>query len=561
MGLYLISLLCFFSAYCFSAEPPQKLFSLTPNRILFLIQSGHFQEALKLYQTYASEMGHHDTELLFHIGLALLDQGYKSSDPEIQVLTIYGAGISLNEKVLYILEEGLRSSYPQIQLIAMGFLSRFQNDVADMALNRALSSNYLEIRLEGAYHLIKRKVPAAVFQAEALMSKVPVEILPLFPEIFAAAGTPEATRILRRLLSHSNEQVRVSAILSATKYARDDLLPTIRTLASQHSILQQEAAAMAFGVLKDETAVSRLKRLSQSPTLSVRLAANRALVVLGHKEHLSEVLKEAQNRDLFAIAMLGELEDGENVLCDLMNHPDIQVKVNAVLSLLKQRNPNCMIPLFHLLVRDARDLAIQTIYSKGRTLTAYKVVPSAHENLKENLIALELSLCLREEILKMAMGLPEKDFMHLAQLLFNARQNDLVPALVSALELLHTPAAIELLKKQQQKAGAPLIRNYCNLALYRLKEEGPYADNLRIWVNQQHSEELIQFRPSLPRDANHDDPYQLTPEETSRLLVESFEALTGRQDAEGINILLNAIQHGNSKNKYALTGLLMRAAL
>ena len=53
--------------------------------------------------------------------------------------------------------------------------------------------------------------------------------------------------------------------------------------------------------------------------------------------------------------------------------------------------------------------------------------------------------------------------------------------------------------------------------------------------------------------------YQLTPQETSKLLVDSFDAFLKTQDDKGIDIVLEAIQNGNPKNKYALAGLLIHA--
>jgi hypothetical protein len=73
-------------------------------------------------------------------------------------------------------------------------------------------------------------------------------------------------------------------------------------------------------------------------------------------------------------------------------------------------------------------------------------------------------------------------------------------------------------------------------------------------------EELIRFRPFLPREMrDQEENYQLTPEDNSSLLIASFESFVINKDERGIDILLEAIQNGNAKNKYALAGLLMRA--
>ncbi|MBA3958588.1 MAG: HEAT repeat domain-containing protein [Parachlamydiaceae bacterium] len=540
---------------CLSVTPS------TPNRILYLLQAGHVEDAFNLYREFTAHHQKHDAELLQQIGLMLLNEGARSADPETQLLTLFGAGISLNEKTLYILEEGLRSPQPQLQLVALSFLAKFNNDEADLALNRALSSNFALIRLEAVFQLIKRKAPHAVSHAESLMSKLPVEAAPLFPQMFAHAGTPEAMRILRKMLAHSSQDVRVEAVLAAAKNRRDDMLPSIRSLATHHALPQQEACAFAFGALKDESAVPKLQQLTESRSPHVKLSALQALNSLGRSEVRAEIVKMANAENIFAIVLLGEMEGSEESLVALMQHPNQQIKVNAVLALLKRKDPRCLPLLCELLIRDSRDLALSKVGSPGGVFTAYKLIPSAQQNLGDDPASLEQSLSLREEAIKAAVELPEAEFFRFMNTLLSVQQNNLVPAIVGSLEALRTPVAVEVLKKLQQKAGAPLIRNYCNLALYRLKEEGTYSDNLRKWVAQQHQGELIQFRPLIGNEGSLEiSEYQLTPQETSRLLVESFEALTQQQDEAGITTLLDAIQYGNAKNKYALTGLLMRAS-
>ena len=56
-----------------------------------------------------------------------------------------------------------------------------------------------------------------------------------------------------------------------------------------------------------------------------------------------------------------------------------------------------------------------------------------------------------------------------------------------------------------------------------------------------------------------ENPFQLTPEETSSLLIEAFVTLADQHDPKGIDILLGAIKDGHEKNKYALAGLLLKS--
>src|SRR5580704_5123420 len=73
-----------------------------PYQILYQMQSGNAPESINAYKEYYKHLGHHDLELVQRLGMILIDQGYRSQDPEIQVLTMFGAGISTHEKTIYV---------------------------------------------------------------------------------------------------------------------------------------------------------------------------------------------------------------------------------------------------------------------------------------------------------------------------------------------------------------------------------------------------------------------------------------------------------------------------
>lgn len=544
-----------------SSSAPSNTSTSVPNHILFLTHTGDTAKALQAYTDYVQQNGSHDFELIERIGLIILDQGFRSKDPETMLLTLFGAGISLNEKALYILEEGLVHNQPELQLIALNFLSKYHNDRADEVIHKAMASNYLIIRLEAVLSMARRKDPKATAQTEALMAKVDEDMWAIFPQIYAANGDAQSIKILRKMLAHSAEEIRIEAILSVAKHERDDLLPVIRRLATHHEPAQQEACAAALGMLRDESSAAKLQQLSKSSNATIKLAALKSLYHLGRKQVREEVEALAKNNDLFAIALLGDMPGSEDVLAELLKHSSSQVMGNAALALLELGDPRCVSFIAEILMKDVRDLSIFKLNSPGKSLSAWKIVPSSQQNFKDQSTSLEVSLDAREALLMQAVDLPDKQFLMLANAIFETQQNDLVPTLVDVLENHPTPEVITLLKKHQQKAGAPLIRNYCNLALYKLKEAGPYADNLRTWVTQQQNIDLIRFRPLLPFNLRKEveTSFSLTPQETSRLLVDAFEAFVSTQDDKGIEMLISVIQHGNPKNKYALIGLLMRA--
>ena len=533
-----------------------------PSQILYLMQTGNLASALEEYNKRYQERGCHDLETLQKIGLILLNQGSRSKDPEVQLITLFGAGVSMNDSVQYILEEAVQNPDPRFQLIALSLLSKFKNDTVDEVVNRAMTSPFLIIRAEGAVYLAEKKHPKAFGQIDSLMQKAPAEALPIFPELFALLGTHSAIKALQRLLLHPNEEVRTSAILSAAKFGRDDLLPNIRRLAGLHNVATREACAVALGMLKDESSVNRLHEFTRSSSPSVRLAAFQALYKLGREEMRKNIEDLGKQEEIFAISILGSMPGCEPILRPLLNSSNIQVRMNAALALLELRDPACCGALQEILIKDFRDLAFVQIHSHGRGLTAWRVVPSAHHKFKEDPSIIELSDGLRTLVLEKSLELPEDTFFRIANKIFEKQQNDLVPLTTHLLENLQTPEAIALLKKHREQIGAPLIRNYCNLALFNIKEEGPYEEALILWTSSQLMHDLINFKATLTSNFKQTNlsSYQLTPEETSRLLIEAFESFTKRRNERSINLLLHAIQHGNQKNRYALAGLLILAA-
>lgn len=552
VGFFLLISHCLFSPFSHASASPVQL-----GKISFLIQQGQSIQAVKLYRDYYAEEEKHDFEAIHQIGLGLLDEGFRDSDPETQLLALFGASVSAHDEVYYILEESLRNPHPQIALVAIHAISRFQNNRSDQSLVRALGSDYLLIRLEAASQLCKKKHEEAISQVESLMYKTPKEFLPLYPKLYAIIDSPQATRLIRKMLNHSSAEVRVAAIMSIAQNKRDDLLPQIRQQASQIHYAQQEACAYALGVLKDDKAIGKLKSLTRSQYPTVALAAQQALYRLGQREVIEKIREGAKKGDLFAIAVLSEIPEETATLVDLLQSKDLNVRLNANLALLEHQHPACLPMLKEILIQDKRDLAFTEIVSPAGALKAWKAIGSGSQLLKEDPSAYETNLELKEKVLEMARNLPEKEFLKLAELVLKTHQHTIIPVTVELLEDLSTPAAIDLLIKYHQQPGAPLVRQYCNLALYRLKEAGSYGEKLRQWVQTQSHQHLIQFRPFSLEIRGKD--YQLTPEETSRLLIGIFEAFTVNQDHEGIEALMEAIQNGHAKNRYALAGLLLRA--
>lgn len=527
---------------------------------LYLMQQNRIEESFEKYREYCELAGRHDFDILQQMGLILLQKGIQSEDPQTFLMTLFGAGLSGSSGALEILEKGLQSADPQVQLISMHLISKFDDDrVADI-LNRAMGSDYLAIRMEAAFYLAQRKHPHAVGQIEGLMYRLPPAFKPFFPSLFALTGTNDATAALRRLIEDTDPQTRIESILHVAKLNRDDFLPLLRKRLTHTHIAEVEATAFAIGALKDSHSTPRLKKLIASPTDSVRIAASVALFQLGDRSHVPTVVSLAQESNLFAIYALGSISGSEEVLAELIKSKDLQVRINASIALLQRRDPRCIPPLMEILISDNRNLAFYPFLSVGKTLSALKAVPSAELHSKNPLIDLSYSMALREHLLREAVHLPSLEFLKVARQVFQSQQNDLVPATIALLENLQTEGAIAVLQEGAEKIDAPLVRDYCHLALYRLKQEGPYEEYINHWVMNQKESQLIQLRPLLPWKYRLEQAdYTLTPEETSHLLVDAFLSIASRRDEKSISFLLEAIQSGNPQNRYALMGLLMKA--
>jgi len=530
-------------------------------QIVYLAQSKEYQKSIELYKKYQKQIGKHDFEVLEHLATAILEQGSKSEDPQVQLLSIFASSLAGISSSYDILAAGISSSNMQTQLASLQFLARMQEDQTEQLLHKAMASEFLYTRLEAAYILAARKSRSATGQVEALMHKLPPQMRFFFPELFAIIGTSDAVGILRHMMDDPFHAIRIEAILSAARHGRDDLLPAIRTCATHIDVAEQEACATALGYLKDSSSLKRLKKLSNSPSENVQLAALRSLYSLGDESAKERIIEKAKEKNSFAITMLGDITGSEATLLSLVDDENISIRFNAALSLLKRKDARAVPYIKEFLLRDSRDLGFQPQTSIGNSLKTWKVISSMQQHAKESYYDLmALSLSVRDSILKDCLELPEEAFIKTAKLIFDTKQNEMIPLLVALLENKRTPPAIDLLKAKSQTAGAPLIRAYCNLALFRLKEPGPYEENLKKWVVSHKSHELIQFRPSLPWAARlTESNFDLTPEESSSLLIESYQVLAERHDEKSIDFLLTTLQDGENKNLPVLAGILLRA--
>jgi len=531
-------------------------------QVLHAMQQGNYPKSLETYKDLKAKIGHDDLELVQQMGLMLLQQGSRSSDPEVLLLALYGTAVTGDPSFLPLFEAGILCDNPNIQMAATQLIAGFNDDRADAILSKALASPYLPIRLEAAYALARKRHTTAFGQIEALMYKVDERLRPLFPTLFAIEGSALSMANLRQMLYDNDLQVRLETILNLAENERDDFLPQIRSLANHIETTQQEACAYALGILKDEGANTILQRLVRSPHPQVQLAAHFALYQLGRKE-AAEFLRERaiKEHDLFAIALLSECEGYEETLAELLQSTDRHVRLNAAIGLLRKRDSRCRQGILEILLSDSRDVSLQQIHSDGLALRAWKW-SSTPALMQKTPYQYELALAYKENLLQQCVDLPQETFLYIAYTLFRAGSRSLVPLLVELLRNLQSEEAVALLQSQLERAGAPLIRGYCLLALYEIDPSGPYTERLIATVRDLRQTALIRFRALIPWKMRLQTPsaYTLTPEEQSRLFLSALIALASQKDARAIEALMETMAEGNPKNRYALAGLLIRAA-
>ena len=314
------------------------------------------------------------------------------------------------------------------------------------------------------------------------MLNCPPETHHLFPHFFALSEGYGSSDNLRKCLSNENEHVRLATILAISQFERDDLLPDLKLLASQHDTPQLEACLHALGSLHDDSAIDLLSSYTAHSSENVSLTALMSLASLDKKEALEEISQRALQGNLFAISLLSDFPEQEKTLERLLFDHDSQVQLNAALGLLFQKNSKGL-PIIMSTLTDAPSLLLLPWHSPGKTVFALKAF---YHNPKQrnHPYAQQVSKHIKEKVLTAALQLPEKDFLVIVKAIVEAHQKELIPQALSLLGSLKTDSAIEALKEFQRMPGAPLVRAWSNLLLYQLKEPGPWKESLIGWMRR-----------------------------------------------------------------------------
>lgn len=524
-------------------------------KLLLLVYQGKDKEAFELYLEEYEKTKTHNYPLLQKMALGLIQYGCRQKERESKILSLFGASFSSNDETFFCLEEGLSNEDPMIQLVSIKGLAERNDDRADRALIRALSSPYLILRLQAVSILCQKKHSQAVSQVESLLYKTPKFIRGIYAELLAETKDCRANHLLKKLLNDPLVETRLATIKAASRHHIDELVPQIRQKLVLSNYKEQEAACFAIGELKDESSISKLDLLSRSSYPCLALSARLACYKLGKHDAADSIAQDAAEGNLFAIQALGKTMRGEKTLLELSKNSNIQIKLNALLSLLEQKNQEEIETLVSLLFDKNKLFSLTSETSPGETLSYVKWngLHSSSNSLEGN-----LDIEIKNDVIEKIRYLSEEKFLKACDLILETQQNAFIPLVTALLEEMETEGATKCLIKHQQQLGAPLVRNYCTLSLYRMKEQpGPWKKYLMDWISNQSTTEFIRFKP-LEEASIAKGSYSLTPEEKSQFLIHAMESVAQTRSEEAVTALAEAIKNGHSKNKYAIAGLLLR---
>ncbi|MBS0585024.1 MAG: HEAT repeat domain-containing protein [Verrucomicrobia bacterium] len=530
---------------------------------LYLISKNEVVKAVEQYLKQYEKTKTHDFQILEELGHILLEKGAQSGNLEEQLIALFGISLSQEKAPLHLLESGIKSNHPLVQAASLHLLAQRHEDMVNEIIAMALKSDFLMIRFEALHFLIERKAKNALGYVEALANLLDPRARPYFVDFYASFASNEAIHTLKTMISDKNNDVRVAAILAATRFMRDDLLPNIRSSFTDANPGLKEAAAFSLGKLRDLHSLETLRAAKNSPFIETRLATLFSLYQMGDLEAKDAILALAEKGNCYAITLCKEIPEAEPVLAKLLTHEDPTCVLNAALALLSLRCEDALPHLISILFTDRDYEGFIPATSPGRSLLYWKPVSLASLPIPEATKEIQgLTLKLQEEVLRNALDLSEDAFLLLVNRLLQQKRQPHISLITNLLQNRGTPKALKVLEHHAKRNRSSLTRTYCQLALYRIKNTPERKASLVNWLESHKEIRMLSFKPMVQRGARPDQNianYELSPEETSGLLIEIFDAFAINHDEDTIALLLRAIKDGHEKNRVALSGLLLKS--
>ena len=387
----------------------------------------------------------------------------------------------------------IRSGNPIIQLSAVQALSSLNTSEADEILTEALRSDYVAVRLEAAWKIAAKRSPQAFVQIDALSHKLPESFRPCLPELYAVEGSLNSIHRIRQLLIDPDDDVVIESLIAVGQYriiGCDDLLLSM----DPHSPAVLEALAFSLRSVDSEESRARLHLLADHSCPCVRIQAALTLVAFGEPGYLSTIHDCAAAGDLFAVAALSECR--EPLAADDFTDPSRPFRMNVSLALLNQKDIRCVKGLKELISLPDDEVLYHSI-SVGHSLWYWDAAAIDSFDASARPVLKEQALVAKELLLVRSLDLSEEAFAEVARAVFVEDRIDLFPCLVQLLENQRSDAAVDILRQESLRVGAPYHRAFAMLSLVRLGIEQD-EKNLTSILDFARERDGPSWRPPLP---------------------------------------------------------------
>lgn len=542
-------------------------FSTQTNYKIFCAGQQSTQQALSLYLEALDTHKEHDFVVLRKIAENCLRQSLGSLDPQTREGAIIGAGLARSMETLDILSLAMENPNPTQQLLVLSVLATNPSKTSNELLFKALSSPYPFIRLEAAYQLASLKNTKVVDHLHSFIHKLPEEIRALSAAIFLRLETEESDAYIRELLASSKSTTRNYTALLIGEYQQKRFVPTLRSLLTSASFIDQEGALYALGKLKDGQSYPHIKHILKKDSPDLSLAAAQALIYLGNEEEALPILKqqiqEEKPRALYTGRILSQEEGIPLLLPIFLNTSHAEPKLNAGLALLHLgcTHPE-LIEYFTLWLEAPHYHQIITQSpSQGRATSSWKFTPIILPNeVAERHKLLSVIHHTEEHILELLLRLPHEAFLPYVERILQSQKTNLAAKSILFLSQLPNKQSLDIISKATQLPGEPIIRAYANLALYHLTKDPEQKLLLHQHAHRliQHSLVFIGTESDTPTPQATHLRYQVTPETRAQLMLDILETLVSTKTHEDIRCFLQLMTQTNTKNLPILSGLLMK---
>lgn len=536
------------------------------NRIDFLIASKEWDRAMNFYLKRAAAQNCHDSALLKNLAQGIISQAITSSDPKEQLRGLYGLMISATSDLSYDFSKLIHSPDLYVQMLTLQYLSQWHDDAIERWLHQAMSSPFLPVRIIALGQLVEIKSPLALMHIESLYYRMPPFLRPYFAPYYAELSTPDSLKILRQMLSDSDPQMKIAALLAIKSTHRDDFTDDVRKILTQKDPLLTETALNIAGIFQDSKSKPVVTSFIDSPYPHVQLAALNALKRFNDPASESSLMALANQGNIFAITSIYSIEKSEETLVALCRHPDVHVRINALGVLLEKRDPRAGKFLIEFLQFHSLHDGLNFTYSPGRTQQAVKLIPAYRQHYaksKEAMAHIEGSTrSIRQQLILTALELDEAIFLEVAQFIFDHELDDLIPLVVKLLENCNSEKTFQMLQVLEQKSGSPKTRLYAQMALAR-KKSLPHQQAMIEWLISQSHHPLIELSmlKSAEKKPTAPDRFMITADEQSELMLEAFESVVAIKSDQALTALVETLQKSPQKNKAVLAGYLLKGLL